>query len=107
MRIWILAVSVLAMASCEATKKTSPTTPSSLPVITTFSATPSSGKAPLLVKFTMDVSGADHCDIVGIGNVACVGTKDWTVSVTTDFTLIATAANGKAVPQVTRVVIAP
>lgn len=92
-------------AGCSLFSKTAPS--GSLPVISTFSVTPASGKAPLTVEFKMDVTNAERCDIVGIGNVPCVGTKAWSVSASTDFQLTARNANGDTVPQIARVTVTP
>lgn len=105
MKHLVLALAFVSLVGCGVVNKSAPS--SSLPVISTFTASPSSGKPPLQVTFTVDATGADHCEILSIGNVACTGTKTWVVNVSADYTLAATSKTGKTVYQVTRVTVTP
>lgn len=98
-------VSLVALSACDSV--TSKTKPSDVPVISTFAFAPSTGKAPLSGSFNIKTAGAIRCEIVGVGDVTCNGSKDWTFTASAVPLLIAYNANGDTAKQSAIVTITP
>lgn len=81
---------------------------STAPVVSTFSATPSSGCSPLNVTLTWATQGAQSVSITGLGGgLPANGSATLTLNSTSDLTLIATASTGASTSETRRVNITP
>lgn len=110
--LWFLALtfavvaSALSLIGCSAFQKSGPS--GLTPTISTFTFAPASGKAPLSGAFTIKTANAERCEIVGVGDVPCNGSKDWTVTASTTFILFAYhAKSGETAKQAAVVTITP
>jgi hypothetical protein len=81
---------------------------STAPVITSFTASPGSGCAPLQTTFAWATTGASKVSISGVGNdLPANGTVTSTVNASADFVLTATSATGQTAVKPLRITITP
>ncbi len=102
----VLLLVVLFLASCYPGGPITITTPGKLPVINSFSASPSNISAGESSTLNWTVTGATAVSIdQGIGNVALTGRRAVMPSVTTVYTLTATNVAGMSATATTQVIV--